>query len=131
MKGVANNMKIQESAENYLETILILSREKGNVRAIDIANEMNFSKPTVSIAMKNFRASGLIVTNDAGYIQLSEDGKKIAEQIYERHTVIADVLMALGVSKETAYADSCKIEHDISEESFVRIKEYYNKHMKK
>ena len=122
-------MKIYESAENYLETILMLS-EKGKVRAIDICNELGFSKPTVSIAMKHFRENGYAETDECGYITLTEKGRQIAERTYERHRVIGEILFSLGVTKETAYSDACKIEHDISEESFECLKTYYFEHKK-
>ena len=118
-------MKIKESAENYLETIYILKRRKDNVRSIDIAHELNFSKPSVSVAMKNFREEGYINVDNSGDITLTEKGEQIAIKIYERHDLIAKALIAIGVSEETAYADSCKIEHDISFETFEKIKEYF------
>ena len=90
-------MKVHESAENYLETILILSQRNGNVRSIDIANELAFSKPSVSVAMKNLRTQGHIVVDNDGYIRLTESGRKIAETIYERHTLISNWLVHLGV----------------------------------
>lgn len=117
-------MKIKESAENYLETILMLTNQKKYVRSIDVVNELGFSKASVSVAMKSFREEGYIVIDADGGITLTEKGLCIAEKMCERHNVIARVLMALGVSEETAYADSCKIEHDISEESFEKIKEF-------
>ncbi len=115
-------MKTHESAENYLETILILSQRNGNVRSIDIANEMDFSKPSVSVAMKNLRNQGHILVDDGGYITLTESGRAIAETIYERHTLISQWLIALGVSEKTAMEDACRIEHVISAESFAAIK---------
>lgn len=117
-------MKIMESGENYLETILMLQRRLGEVRSIDIVHELNFSKPTVSVAMKHFRENGYIVVDGAGYITLTEKGLEIANRIYERHVVLAEVLMGLGVSEKTAYEDACRMEHDISEESFEKIKEH-------
>jgi len=120
-------MRIKESAENYLETILMLTNEKKYVRSIDVANELGFSKASVSVAMKAFREEGYIVIDPDGGIALTEKGLYIAEKMCERHNVIARVLMELGVSEETAYADSCKIEHDISEESFEKIKEFLSK----
>ena len=117
-------MKIHESAENYLETILMLTNQKKLVRSIDVANELAFSKASVSVAMKAFREEGYIVISEDGGITLTEKGLLIAEKICERHNVIANALMALGVSEEVAYADSCKIEHDISQESFDKIKEF-------
>ena len=118
-------MKIQESAENYLETILILSKKKAHVRSIDIATELNFSKPSVSIAMKNLRENGYIIMKPDGYITLTEKGRAIADAIYERHQVISKMLMMLGVSEQTATEDACRIEHVISPESFEAIKNHF------
>jgi len=115
-------LKIQESAENYLETILVLGQEKPYVRSIDIANELGFSKPSVSVAMKNLRTNGYILVDENGHITLTESGRTIAETIYERHTALSDWLMKLGVDRETASADACRIEHVISAESFAAIK---------
>ena len=120
-------MRIKESAENYLETIYMLSKKAKHVRSIDVANELGFSKASVSVAMKSFREEGYIVTDVDGGITLTEKGLQIAERVCERHDVIAGALIALGVSEETAYIDSCKIEHDISEESFEKIKEFLAK----
>ena len=122
-------MEIKESAENYLETILVLSNKNGSVRSIDIANEMNFTKASISVAMKRLRENEYISVDTDGSITLTEKGKKIAEMVYERHQLIAKLLIALGVDEETAYKDSCKIEHDLSQESFEKIKEYYEKHL--
>jgi Mn-dependent DtxR family transcriptional regulator len=119
-------MKIQESAENYLETILVLGKRKGMVRSIDIANELNFSKPSVSVAMKNLRENGYIVVSPGGYISLLPAGLEIAEKIYERHTLLTDWLTNLGVSPETAAEDACRMEHVISSESFSAIKNHVN-----
>lgn len=115
---------INESAENYLETILILSKKLPVVRAVDIANELNFKKSSVSIAMKNLREKEQITVTDAGYIYLTDAGREIAEMIYERHEVISKGLMALGVPQETATEDACRIEHVISKESFEAVKKY-------
>lgn len=115
-------MKILESGENYLETILMLSQKNGEVRSIDIVNEMNFSKPSVSVAMKQFRENGYILMDENGYISLTEKGLAIAEKVYERHTVLTKCLMQLGVSEETAKKDACRIEHDLSDETFEKIK---------
>ena len=115
-------MKILESGENYLETILMLSQKNGEVRSIDIVNEMNFSKPSVSVAMKQFRENGYILMDENGYISLTEKGLAIAEKVYERHTVLTKCLMKLGVSEETAKKDACRIEHDLSDETFEKIK---------
>ncbi len=121
-------MKLKESGENYLEAILILKKELGNVRSIDVAHHLNVSKPSVSVAMKNLREEGFLVVDELGNITLTEQGMQIADNMYERHHVLAKALMALGVSKETAYEDSCKIEHDLSQESFLKIKEFLEKH---
>lgn len=115
---------INESAENYLETILILSKKLPVVRAIDIANELDFKKSSVSIAMKNLREKEQITVTDAGYIYLTDAGREIAEMIYERHEVISKGLMALGVPQEIATEDACRIEHVISKESFEAVKNY-------
>lgn len=122
-------MKIKESAENYLEAILIIKKQKGSVRSIDIAHELNFSKPSVSVAMKALKDDGYI-TIDEGSISLTEKGLSVAESVYERHEVIASLLISLGVSNEVAYEDSCKIEHVISEETFLKLKEYTSKTVK-
>lgn len=115
-------MKIQESAENYLETILMLKHKKGAVRSIDIANELGYSKPSVSVAMKNLRENGYIDVDKNGYITLLDSGLEIAQKMYERHTILSDWLESLGVERETAVEDACKIEHVISNESFQAIK---------
>lgn len=115
-------MKIQESAENYLETILMLKEEKGAVRAIDIVHHMEFSKPSVSRAMSLLREGGYITTDKDGFIDLTAAGLEIAERIYERHKLMTKWLVALGVSPKTAAEDACRIEHDISEETFEKLK---------
>ena len=115
-------MKILESAENYLETILVLSQRSREVRSIDIANELEFSKPSVSVAMKKLRESGHIEVDSNGFITLTDIGRKVAENIYERHTVLSEMLTALGVDPKTAAKDACRIEHVISPESFDAIK---------
>ena len=120
-------MKIKESAENYLEAILMLSKQKGYVRSIDVANYLGFSKPSVSIAMKSFRTDGYVDVDSDGNITLSEKGMEIATKMCERHEIIARALISLGVSEATAYEDSCKIEHDISNESFEKIKSFLEK----
>ena len=117
-------MKIQESAENYLETILMLSQRNGHVRSIDIANELEFSKPSVSVAMKNLRENGYIHMDKDGYITLTDAGRAIAEKIYERHTLLSRWLIRLGVNEKTAAEDACRIEHVISNESFEAIKKH-------
>ena len=115
-------MKIHESAENYLETIYMLKSKKGNVRSIDIVNELEFTKPSVSIAMKNLRENGYITMDADGLIALTEKGTEVAEKMYERHTVISSWLIKIGVSEEAAVEDACRIEHVISEESFEALK---------
>lgn len=115
-------MKIQESAENYLETILMLSRHKADVRSIDIANELSFSKPSVSIAMRNLRENGYIEMDDNGYISLLPPGAEIAQRMYERHTFLSNLLIGLGVDQKIAAEDACRIEHVISAESFDALK---------
>ena len=115
-------MKIQESAENYLETIHMLRQQNGSVRSIDIAHELGFSKPSVSVAMKNLRENGYIVVDDCGQINLTDLGQEIADRMFERHTLLTGWLTALGVSPEVAAEDACKIEHVISDESFEAIK---------
>ena len=114
--------RADESLEDYLETILMLKNSRGQVRSIDIANEMNFTKPSVSVAMKNLREKGYITMDNTGYITLTDAGRQRAEDVLERHTILAEILMHIGVSKETALADACKVEHDLSEESFEAIK---------
>ena len=120
-------MKIQESAENYLESILMLSKTKPNVRSIDIAVELNYTKPSVSVAMKKLRENGYIMVDIDGHITLTEAGLEIAEKMYERHKFLTDFLVKVGVSKEIAANDACRIEHVLSSESFEKIKEYVNK----
>lgn len=122
-------MHIQESGEMYLETILILSRKNGAVRSIDISEYMGYSKPSVSRAMGLLRSDGYINVDGGGYITLTESGAEIAEKIYERHTVLAEALKMLGVTEPAATADACKIEHDISDESFEAIKRHLKKRM--
>ena len=117
-------MKIHESAENYLETILVLRMRNGNVRAIDIANELEFSKPSVSVAMKNLRNNGYIHVDESGDISLLPEGQKIAQTVYEKHTVLTNYLVALGVPAEIATEDACRIEHVLSKESFEAIKRH-------
>lgn len=118
-------MKIQESAENYLESILILHNQKGHVRSIDIVNYLDFSKPSVSVAMKNLRSNGYIQMED-GYITLTEKGLEIAQTIYERHTFLSRWLISLGVEEKTAVEDACRMEHTMSPESFAAIKNFIN-----
>ena len=117
-------MKIDSSAEDYLETILILSHRNGMVRSIDIANELSYSKPSVSIAMKNLRENGYIKVDANGYISLEPSGLAIAEKIYERHTLFSTWLTNLGVDPQIAQEDACRIEHVISEQSFAALKKH-------
>ena len=121
-------MKIQESAENYLETILLLQQRKGSVRSIDIANELEFSKPSVSVAMKNLRQGGYIEMDSAGLIRLLPPGQAIAEAVLEKHRLMTRFLIGLGVSPEVAAEDACRIEHVLSDESFEAIKRHAQKH---
>lgn len=115
---------ISESSENYLETILLLSKKLPVVRAVDIANELDFKKSSVSIAMKNLREKNHITVTDAGFIYLTDSGREIAEMIYERHQFLSEWLTRLGVPSEIANQDACKIEHIISKESFDAIKKH-------
>ena len=115
-------MKIQHSAENYLETIYMLRKNKGSCRSIDIANELGFSKPSVSVAMKNLRTNGYIEVSGDGNITLLEPGEKIARELFERHTMLTRFLVSIGVSEDIAAEDACRIEHVISKESFEAIK---------
>ena len=120
-------MKIQESAENYLESILVLKEAKGMVRSIDIVHHMNFAKPSVSRAMSLLRQNGYITMDKDGFIELTGSGLTIAQRIYERHRLVTQWLIALGVSPETAAQDACRIEHDISEETFDKLKAHIQK----
>ena len=117
-------MSLQESGQMYLETILRLSKKMNTVRAIDLAEEMNFSKPSVSVAMKHFREDGYIVMDEGGYITLTEKGMEVAQRVYERHMVLTAMLRKLGVSEEVAAQDACRMEHDLSDETFQKIKEF-------
>lgn len=114
--------RADESLEDYLETILLLQKRMGHVRSIDIATEMNFSKPSVSVAMKNLREKGYISMADTGHITLTEAGMQRATNVLERHTILSNWLISIGVSEEIAKQDACKVEHDLSEESFEAIK---------
>lgn len=123
--------RIFESKENYLETILILKQRGGEVRSIDIAAEMNFSKPSVSIAMKNLREDGCIKVDENGFIRLTDKGREIAERVYERHLLFTEWLTSMGVPEEIASEDACRVEHVLSVESFEAIKNFVEKHHKK
>ena len=118
-------MKNFQSEDDYLERILILS-QKGHVRSIDIALDMNFSKPSISVAMKKLREKGFITIDNNGYIYLTDEGNNKAQAVYEKHTVISSLFMKLGVSEKTALEDACKIEHYLSEETFIKLKEHLN-----
>ena len=120
--------KTHESAEDYLEKILILRERNGNVRSIDIVNEMNYSKPSIRIAMKKLRAEGLVEMDPNGYITLTSKGEEIAQRIYKRHRLLKKVLMAIGVEEETAAEEACRIEHDINDDTYDKINAFYNKH---
>lgn len=124
-------MKIQEAAENYLEEVLMVTKKQGHVRQTDICAAMNYSRPTVSVALRELAAAGYLDIDDGGYITLTDEGRRIADRIYERHCVLANILMAIGTDEDTAYKDACKIEHDISDESFNNLKEHYDKHIRK
>ena len=117
-------MNIHESAEDYLESILALKERLGLVRSIDIVREKNFSKPSVSVAMKNLRQKNYVNVSEEGYLSLTGEGLKLATTVYERHSVISNWLISLGVSRDVAVEDACRMEHDISEESFAAIKKY-------
>ena len=120
-------MQIQESGEMYLETILILSQQHGRVRAIDVSEYMGFSKPSVSRGMSRLRKNGYVETDMAGFLILTDSGREVAEKTYERHRFLTELFVSLGVSEETAAEDACKIEHDISDESFEALKRAVNK----
>ena len=117
-------MAATESAENYLEAILVLSQEKPVVRSVDVSNHTGYRKSSISIAMKNLKSDGFITISPEGYIYLTESGMKIASMIYERHQVLSSWLIRLGVDEKTAVDDACRIEHDISPESFEAIKRF-------
>ncbi|MBO5578388.1 MAG: metal-dependent transcriptional regulator [Bacilli bacterium] len=121
-------MKLYESSEDYLETVLILKERNGNVHAIDIAREMGFSKPSVSIAIHKLEDNGYLTITEDGNILLTESGSEIANKIYDRHLTISKALTMLGVNEEQSLVDACKIEHDISEETFAKLKEFVKKH---
>jgi Mn-dependent DtxR family transcriptional regulator len=123
-------MEIHESAEDYLEAILRLSQETPEVRSVDIASMLKVSKPSVSHAMKLLRENGYIAMDRYGTITLQETGREIAERIFERHKILSAVFESLGVDPEVAMADACKVEHDLSEETFEKIKGYYQQMQK-
>ena len=118
-------MAVTEAVENYLETILMLSQELPDVHAIDICSYLGYSRPTVSIVLRKMKEDGLVNVDGDNHITLTDQGRIIAERIYERHTTLADFFMLLGVSKNTAYSDACKLEHDLSDESYTALKNHY------
>ena len=121
-------MAVSEAIENYLETIYILSKQQSEVHAIDICSYLSYSRPTVSIVLRQMRENGLVTVDDMNHIHLTEEGLRIAETLYERHNVISEIFMRLGVSRETAIEDACKIEHDLSEETFAALKAHLMKY---
>lgn len=121
-------MSLQESGEMYLETILILSQKMPGVRSIDVCEEMGYSKPSVSRAVGILKNGGYILVDHDGYITLTDEGRRVAEKTYERHRVLTSFFRAIGVSEETASEDACKIEHDISDETFEALKHYIAEH---
>lgn len=124
-------MSIHESGENYLEAIYMLGQQLGheNVRSIDVVNHLGFSKPTVSVAVHTLERNGFLIFSKDGHLLLTEEGKKVALRIYERHQVLSSILISLGVPRETAMEDACKLEHDLSDVSFERIKVFYKEHI--
>ena len=119
-------MPIHESGENYLEAIYMLGEKQGSVRSIDVVNHLGFSKPTVSVAVHTLERNGFLVIGQEGHLHLTDAGLEIAERIYERHRVISSILIHLGVPREIALEDACKLEHDLSDVSFEKIKDYFN-----
>ncbi|MCQ2469067.1 MAG: metal-dependent transcriptional regulator [Ruminococcus sp.] len=118
-------MAITEAVENYLETILILSRKQPDVHAIDICSYLGYSRPTVSIILKKMKDEELVIVDNDNHIQLTEKGRSIAETIYDRHTVLTGFFEMLGVDRDTAAEDACKVEHDLSQKTYSCLKEYY------
>ena len=114
-----------ESSEDYLERILMLTEKNGSVRSIDIANDMGFSKPSVSVAMKKLKAKGYIIVNDNGTIVLTPEGKQIAEYVYDKHRFLTNILISIGVNPVLAEEDACKIEHELSDETFAKLREKF------
>ena len=123
-------MAVSEAIQNYLETIYILSLKQNEVHAVDICNHLSYSRPTVSIVLRQMRENGLVTVDDLNHIHLTEEGRSIAASLYERHTIISELFMALGVSRETALEDACKIEHDLSDETFEALKAHLAKYGK-
>ena len=122
-------MAIHKSAEDYLEAILKLQQEHGQVRSIDVVEDLHFSKPSVSVAMKKLRESGHVLMDENGLLSLTPDGEAIATRIYERHQVLSAILIALGVEPGEAAEEACLLEHDVSDSTFAKIKDYYLRHM--
>lgn len=131
MLGSDKKMAITESVADYLEAIMLLQNKNGHVRAIDIANHFGYSRPTVSQTLKSFKAKGYVEVGEDGFVVLTETGKKIAEATYERHVLLTNVLLSIGVGEETAEEDACRIEHDISDETFRCIQKFYSRHKAK
>jgi len=121
-------MHLQESGEMYLETILVLSKKKSDVRSIDVGEYMGFSKPSVSRAIGLLKNGGYVIVDKDGFLYLTDEGREVAEKIYERHNVLTEMLIGIGVSPETAAEDACKMEHAISDESLTAIKNYFKEH---
>lgn len=124
-------MHITEATENYMEAILVLGEKSGMVRSVDVANHLGFSKPTISQYMKQFVQNGLVEIDANGHITLTEEGRKVAEKTLEKHKIISKIFIAMGVSEETALEDACKVEHDLSDETFECMKKYYLNYIRK
>ena len=124
-------MRITEATENYMEAILVLGEKQGAVRSVDVANYLGFSKPTISQYMKQFVQQELVTIDSDGHISLTDAGRQVAESTLEKHRIISKFFIAMGVSENTALEDACKVEHDISEETFDCIKKYYFDHIRK
>ena len=120
--------KSHESSEDYLETILILREKNGNVRSIDIVNKMNYSKPSISIAMKKLKSEGMVEMDLNGYITLTPKGEEVAQRIYSRHKLLEKCLIAIGVEPETAEEEACRIEHVIDDDTYDKINAFYERH---
>ena len=118
-------MAVTEAVENYLETILVLSQKQTDVHAIDICSYLGYSRPTVSIILRKMKDEGLVIVNDENHIRLTKEGRCIAERIYDRHTVLTELFVYLGVNHDTAAEDACKVEHDLSPATFRLLKEHY------
>ncbi|MCF0135733.1 MAG: metal-dependent transcriptional regulator [Lachnospiraceae bacterium] len=121
-------MQVHQSSEDYLETILMLRQEKGSVRSIDIVNKLNFSKPSVSVAMRNLRQNGHITMDESGYISLTPSGEAIASSILEKHKFITELLIRIGVPAERAQDEACRLEHNISQDTFEKVRSWVELH---